>query len=490
MKLSQGLNLTPGLVLSLEKIVVPPRPRPHPQPDDQLDAKMATATSNGDGAAALDELKPPAGVVLPPREIRNVLEKTAGYVARNGPVFEDRIRDKEQQNPKFSFLNPDDAYNAFYRWRLEEIRAGRGTAVAAGRAGEAAAAPEKPRGPPKPPDFAFSARMPRINQKDMEVLRVTAMFVARNGRGWMTQLAQREAGNPQFQFLIPNHTFHNFFQHLVDQYTTLIRAHGLGGEGGKLKEERAAELRRNVEDKYHVLARARERAEYAKHEQAERQLKEEEEVKKQEDFERTDWNDFVVVETITFTATDATANLPPPTTLSDLQYASLEERNKLSINANLRIEEAMPTDEEYTAPAPASYPLPVHTGYAPPPAPQQYLSPAYPAAQVSTPTPPPPPGAHRLTEAEEEERRIQERTEARTRAQGAGAGGAPIKIRENYVPRGAQRVKAAGPSALCPNCKQMIPLSEMEEHMRSKLPLLHYLPLPLPYLYRCNQDNY
>lgn len=447
---------------------------------------MATETANGDGAAALDELKAPAGVVLPPREIRNVLEKTAGYVARNGPVFEDRIRDKEQQNPKFSFLNPDDAYNAFYRWRLEEIRAGRGTAVAAGRAGEGAAAPEKPRGPPKPPDFAFSARMPRINQKDLEVLRVTAMFVARNGRGWMTQLAQREAGSPQFQFLIPNHTFHNFFQHLVDQYTALIRAHGLGGEGGKLKEERAAELRRNVDDKYHVLARARERAEYAKHEQAERQLKEEEEVKKQEDFERIDWNDFVVVETITFTATDATANLPPPTTLSDLQYASLEERNKLSINPNLRIEEAMPTDEEYAAPMPApppataSYPLPVHTGYAPPPAPQQYPSPAYPAAQVSTPTPPPPPGAgaHRLTEAEEEERRIQERTEARTRAQGAGAGGAPIKIRENYVPRGAQRVKTAGPSALCPNCKQMIPLSEMEEHMRSEL-----TPNPFPPLF-------
>lgn len=444
---------------------------------------MGTPASNGDAAAILDELKPPAGVVLPPREIRNVLEKTAGYVARNGPVFEDRIRDKEQQNPKFSFLNPNDAYNAFYRWRLEEIRAGRGTAVAAGRVGDAAAALEKPRGPPKPPDFVFSARMPRINQKDLEVIRVTAMFVARNGRQWMTQLAQREAGNPQFQFLIPNHTFHNFFQHLVDQYTTLIRAHGLGGEGGKLKEERAAELRRNIEDKYHVLARARERAEYAKYEQAERQKKEEEEEKKKEDFARIDWNDFVVVETITFTASDATANLPPPTTLADLQYASLEERNKVSINANLRIEEAMPTDDEPAAPAaagtaPASYPLPVHTVPAPQQAPspaqsQQYPTPTYPATQVSTPTPPPGVGAaapqqqHALTEQEEEERRIRERAEAKSRAQGAGAGGAPLKIKENYVPRGAQR-KASGPSALCPNCKQMIPLNEMEEHMRSK----------------------
>ena len=169
----------------------------------------------------------------------------------------------------------------------------------------------------------------------------------------------------------------------------------------------------------------------------------------------------------------------------------------------------MPTDEDFAAPAPApppapaSYPLPVHTGYAPPPAPQQYPSPAHPTAQAATPTPPPPPpppsgaATGRFTEAEEEERRIQERTEARTRAQGAGAGGAPIKIRENYVPRGAQRVKTAGPSALCPNCKQMIPLSEMEEHMRSEL--IPHAPFhsvtPISLLLRCceyfedNTDN-
>lgn len=32
--------------------------------------------------------KPPAGIVLPPRDIRAIVEKTAGYVARNGQVFE------------------------------------------------------------------------------------------------------------------------------------------------------------------------------------------------------------------------------------------------------------------------------------------------------------------------------------------------------------------------------------------------------------------
>ncbi|EFY94172.1 SURP and pre-mRNA splicing factor PRP21-like domain protein [Metarhizium robertsii] len=435
---------------------------------------MAAATTNGESSAALDELKPPSGVVLPPREIRNILEKTAGYVARNGAIFEDRIRDKESANPKFSFLNPADAYHAFYQWRLAEIKSGRGTDVAAGRAGEAAAEPEKPKGPPKPPDFEFSARMPRINQKDLEVIRLTALFVAKNGRQFMTQLAQRETGNPQFQFLIPNHTFHNFFQHLIDQYTTLIRAAGLDGEGGKLQEEKTAELERNVNDKYCVLTRARQRADYAKFQELERQKKEEEEEKKKEEFSRIDWGDFVVVETITFTEADETANLPPPTNLSELQYASLEDRNKASLSM-LRIEEAMPGEEFSVGSGPAVIP------YAPSPVPPQ---PSYgaqqPAQTYSQPGQMPavqaPPNGYqpqRSSQEEEEARRIQERADAQARiqqAQSEARGGAPpMKIRENYVPRAAQRGKQAGQTALCPNCKQQIPINELEAHMRIEL---------------------
>ncbi|KZL86749.1 pre-mrna splicing [Colletotrichum incanum] len=432
---------------------------------------MASTSTNGDAAAVLDELKPPAGVVLPPREIRNVLEKTAGYVARNGLIFEDRIREKERSNPKFSFLNNADAYHAFYQWRLDEIKAGRGTAIAAGRANEAATpAEQKPKGPPKPPDFQFSARMPRINQKDLEVIRLTALFVAKNGRQFMTQLAQREAGNPQFQFLIPNHTFHNFFQHQVDQYTALLRASGLGGEGGKLEQERIAHLQQNIDDKYHVLGRAKQRAEYSKFQEIEKQKKEEEDEKKKLEFARIDWNDFVVVETIVFTDADEHANLPPPTNLSELQYASLEERNKASIT-NLRIEEAMPTDEDMTYNAypqtSQSQTLPVHMGYAP----QQPYQAQAPAGHESYQNGP----SQRSAEEEEEERRIQERMEARAREQQARAeargGSAPMKIKENYVPRALQRAanKQSVQMALCPNCKQQIPMDELQDHMRIEL---------------------
>ncbi|KAH8677230.1 Pre-mRNA splicing factor PRP21 like protein-domain-containing protein [Ilyonectria robusta] len=433
---------------------------------------MAAVATNGD-STVLDDIKPPAGVVLPPREIRNVLEKTAGYVARNGSVFEDRIRDKERQNPKFSFLNPTDAYHPFYQWRLNEVKAGRGTAIAAGRAEDAGSAPEKPQGPPKPPDFQFSARMPRINQKDLDVIRLAALFVAKNGRQFMTQLAQREAGNPQFQFLIPNHTFHNFFQHIIDQYTTLLRASGLGGEGGKLQEERMKGLETNIEDKFLVLNRAKQRAEYIKFQESERQKKEEEEEKEKADFAQIDWGDFVVVETITFNDADEQTNLPPPTNLSELQYASLEERNNASISSNLRIEEAMPgEDTAYNAsPAVAQpYALPVHPGFAPQ---QPVYQPQMPPPSQLYPSGPQQP--HRSAQEEEEERRIQERAEAQARKQQAHTeargGGAPMKIKENYVPRAAQKAanRQGAQMALCPNCKQQIPMNELEAHMRIEL---------------------
>lgn len=438
---------------------------------------MAVAT-NGDtaasAAAALENLKPPPGIIIPPPgEIREAIEKTAGYVMRGGAGLEQRIRDNHGRNPKFSFLmSSSDPYNAYYEWRKQEIKAGRGTALSAGRVGEAAAAPasEKPAGPPKPPDFQFSARMPRMSQKDLEIVRLTALFVAKNGRPFMTQLAQREASNPQFQFLIPNHTFHNFFQSMVDQYSILLRESGVNGEGTKVQQERVNELRQNIADKYRVLVRAKQRAEYAKWQEAQKAKQEEEEEKKKIEFARIDWNDFVVVETIVFTDADDQASLPPPTTLNDLQYASLEERNKVSISSALRIEEAFPfEDTTYNAYPPQTY------GAQAAPAQQAPAAPAYQTANAPPQGAPAPTAAPtKSAEKDAEAQRAQEREQERLRMQQAQAeakgGPAQMKIKENYVPRAAQRAasKFGTQTAMCPNCKQQIPLNEMDEHMRSE----------------------
>merc|ERR1711939_1280238 len=74
---------------------------------------------------------------------------------------------------------------------------------------------------------------------------------------------------------------------------------------------------------------------------------------------------------------------------------------------------------------------------------------------------------------DEEEQRIRERTEARQRAQQAQAEAkgvaAPMKIKENYVPRAAARAANKQNMVLCPNCRTQMPANELEEHMRIEL---------------------
>lgn len=443
---------------------------------------MSPSAANVDSPAAVslpDEVtKAPAGVVLPPRDIRAIVEKTAGYVARNGVVFEDRIREKEKHNPKFSFLSANDAYSAFYAWRLEEIRAGRGTAVSAGRVGEAAVVPEpeKPQGPAAPPEFHFSARMPNISAQDLEVVKLTALFVAKNGRSFMTTLSQKETRNYQFDFLRPQHSLYQFFSRLVDQYTILLLSASV--DGVKAQKARVRELEGYAADRFNILGRARQRAEWVQYQEEQKQKKEEEAEKEKLEYAQIDWHDFVVVETVLFEEADDQADLPPPTSLNELQSASLEQKAAMSLQPHdRRIEEAMPTDEDYGLfyNQQQSYSMP------PPPAPSQPFHSIEASQAMDYQYTQPSPSAPE----DDEERAIAERTEARERAQAAqaaakGGAGQPMRIRNDYVPR-AQAKRQNAAMALCPNCKQQIPFDELDQHMRSKqfsLFLLLHDPLP------------
>lgn len=434
-------------------------------------ALAATAVDFATSALPDEASKPPVGIVLPPRDIRAIVEKTAGYVARNGAAFEDRIREKEKHNPKFSFLSSNDAYYPFYAWRLEEVRAGRGTAVSAGRAGETVPLQEaeKPKGPAAPPEFHFSARMPNISAQDLDVVRLTALFVAKNGRSFMTTLSQKETRNYQFDFLRPQHSLYQFFSRLVDQYTLLLQSTSVDGE--KAKSARVRELKQYADDKFNILGRAKQRAEWVKFQEEEKQKKEEEAEKEKLEYAQIDWHNFVVVETVLFEEADDQADLPPPASLNDLQSASLEQKGAMSLQPHdRRIEEAMPTDGDYSLFYNQNQQPQHQQSYAMPP-------PAFSAYESQQPQPmdyqmtrPNPVSA----QADEEERAIAERTQAREAAQAAQAaakGGAsqPMRIRNDYVPR-AQAKRQNVAMALCPNCKQQIPYEELDHHMKGTSP--------------------
>ena len=73
--------------------------------------------------------------------------------------------------------------------------------------------------PTEPPtEFEFCHDPPTLNSLELDIVKLTAQFVARNGRSFLTQLMQKEAKNYQFDFLRPQHTLFQHFSKLVEQY--------------------------------------------------------------------------------------------------------------------------------------------------------------------------------------------------------------------------------------------------------------------------------
>ncbi|KAJ8101204.1 Pre-mRNA splicing factor PRP21 like protein-domain-containing protein [Lipomyces tetrasporus] len=378
------------------------------------------------------QISAPVGIIIPPPDIREIIEKTAGYVYRNGAAFETRIRDSEKNNTRFSFLNPADPYYPFYEWRLDERRenrAGYGIAQVDAKEPELQKV-EKPKGPVQLPAFEFAASIPPISAQDLDILRLTALFTAKNGKSFSNMLSQREERNYQFDFLRPNHSFYQYFTKLVEQYRKVLNP-------PRYLSDRWKE---NLKNKFHVIEKAQQRADWQKHQEAETQKAAEEAEAERIAYAQIDWHDFVVVETIEFTSADDGVELPPPMSLSELEHASLEQKQMMSLfNDASRIEsETAPLVEEEMLEIPA------------------------PRAAVS-PSP--------ALEESEEEQRIRERQEGLRRQRQAEAAALNPGLQSiRVLPQGSTRRSTQKASKIimqeCPLCHQQIPSSEFQEHMR------------------------
>ncbi|RKP26188.1 Pre-mRNA splicing factor PRP21 like protein-domain-containing protein [Syncephalis pseudoplumigaleata] len=390
----------------------------------QLDIITTAAAPVPADREPASEARSLAGLVLPPPEIRSIVDKTATFVARNGIQFEDRILDKERNNPKFCFLRPDDPYHPYYQHCIEEIRAGRelkpegpaagagtaedGTSSGGGDGGDKDAAPKARAPPPEPDAYQFSATIPTLSAQDLDIIKLTAQFVARNGRQFLNSLAQREQRNYQFDFLRPSHSLYGYFNLLVEQYAKILMpSHSLQKQIDESANDRT------------------ERVDYATYVAAEHKKAEDMAEKERIAFLSIDWHDFVVVETIEFTAADEEASLPLPLNRRDLESMTLEQRRQAAVipttataaqnneddGMDMEDDNMVESDNEDTAAA----------------APVQQKRPDL---------------------------------------------SAQMKIRKDYVPKariGAVGANRSEPTQICPRCQQAIPISEMDEHVRIEL---------------------
>merc|ERR1719443_1897933 len=63
------------------------------------------------------------GLIYPPPDIRGVIDKTAQFVAKCGPEFEQRVL-REQNHTKFSFLLPSNPFRPYYENKVKEFKTG------------------------------------------------------------------------------------------------------------------------------------------------------------------------------------------------------------------------------------------------------------------------------------------------------------------------------------------------------------------------------
>lgn len=63
-----------------------------------------------------------------PPEIQVTIDKTALYVAKNGPEFEEKLKDKQSET--FKFLNADNEYHSYYKLKVKQNQASLNIAVA------------------------------------------------------------------------------------------------------------------------------------------------------------------------------------------------------------------------------------------------------------------------------------------------------------------------------------------------------------------------
>ena len=242
-------------------------------------------------------------------------------MARNGPEFESRIQQNEQNNPKFNFLKPGDPYNAYYQHKVKEFKEGSkggSEIIAPPSSGNHAVqqgnsvkmskqlelfmeTPIIPREPP--PDYEFSEDPPSISALDLDIVKLTAQFVAIHGRSFLTNLMNREQRNYQFDFLRPQHGLFNYFTQLIEQYTKILMP----------TKNMINTLNKESENTKAILEKVRYRVEWNKIQEAQKRREEEEAEKERIQYAQIDWHDFVIVETVDYQPNEQ-GMFPPPTT--------------------------------------------------------------------------------------------------------------------------------------------------------------------------------
>lgn len=265
----------------------------------------------------------------------------------------------------------------------------------------------------------FLVEFPTISALDLDVLKLTAQFAAKNGKQFFLHLSQKESRNPQFDFLKPHHGLHTLYQLLIKQYSLVL-------EPSKALLER---VKRCAFNKTDHLKLVKQRSQI---ERLERQRIHEEEAAhnaEMEAFSKIDWHDFSIAETVTFGPEDQHKDFPVPLNLQILKAMPIVQRLEMWTGRRAELETSVKAPEDQDEEMEMEIDEP-----------NEFAAPLIASGKAAS---------------------------SNEIIFGAAFGsGAPIKVRTDYVPRATA---TSGPTQVCTICKAPVPVSEIEEHIRIEL---------------------
>jgi splicing factor 3A subunit 1 len=296
----------------------------------------------------------PSDITIPPAEVRTLIGKTATYVNKNGVAFENKIRTKESNNPKFIFLNDKDPYHAYYQHLLNILKTGGKLPIISQEDGQDLPPDEikkqneltEKEPLEKPTDYKFlqfeNNQLIYLEDKvidtDLKIIKLVAQFAVVNGSNVFNNFKNYVLNNTrlssQYQFLKGTHSLHKLYEKYLNIYKLIWT------EKKQLIEEFGTKLPR-----HEFLDSCFNKAEYLEKEDINTNEIKERILSEKIKVESIDWLDFELVETIDFTALDDVAQLNKPLNKSDLEYRSLVQKGQSSIFDQLN-EEAEEAEEE------------------------------------------------------------------------------------------------------------------------------------------------
>lgn len=246
-------------------------------------------------------------IIYPPPDIKSVIDKTAEFVAKVGEDFERKVSQQQAGQPKFAFLNTNNPYRKYYEMRIQELREGRDASTpslpkalqdlkSADEERKKRRQERKMIGDglvkeyPPPPPSIFILDHPYVAPLDMEIIKVTAEFSARNGIKFLQGLSSREGRNPQFEFIKPDHPLNGYFQTLIDAYTKVLL----------LPPAEKAKLEEFGTSRQAIIDRIQNRYLYLAQEETRRSNKQKIEDEMKEGMARIDWFNFSIVAKVEF----------------------------------------------------------------------------------------------------------------------------------------------------------------------------------------------